>query len=375
MKILVVNWQDRLNPQAGGAEIHLHEIFSRLAGEGHDITLLVSGFPGAPPSEQLDGMAVHRTGRRLTFGLHVPGYFKRHLAHRGFDVVVEDLNKIPVFMPFWTRQPVVLLVHHLFGATAFREASFPVAAITWGLERPLPLVYGNCSVVAVSVSTAEDLRARGLDREEIALVPNGVDLKRYAPGPETERAPDPTLLYLGRLKRYKGVELILRAVARLKDEGHLRLRFLVAGKGDHREALEAERDRLDLGDTVDFLGYVSEDEKIRLFRTCWIHVLTSPKEGWGISTLEAAACGTPTLASDSPGLRDAVVDGVTGRLVPHGNLEALARALADLVRDGDGRKAMGREARRFAEGFSWDASARRMEEVLLERVARAPSQG
>ncbi len=79
LKILVVNWLDRLNPQAGGAETHLHEVFGRLAAWGHEITLLSSGFPGGLPLETLDGIQVHRVGSRMTFGLRLPFFLKKYL--------------------------------------------------------------------------------------------------------------------------------------------------------------------------------------------------------------------------------------------------------------------------------------------------------
>jgi len=110
-------------------------------------------------------------------------------------------------------------------------------------------------------------------------------------------------------------------------------------------------------------------EKGELLRRCWINLLTSVKEGWGISNLEAAACGTPTIASDVPGLRDSVVDGRSGFLVPHGDVEILSRRIEELLEDDEKRARMGQGARSFAEGFSWDASARAMEHFLAERVA------
>lgn len=364
----MVNWQDRLNPMAGGAEIHLHEIFGRLTRWGHDVHLLSSGFRGAPPREEVDGIQVHRVGTRMSFGLAVPGPLRRSLREGSFDIVVEDLNKVPVFTPLLTETPVVLLVHHLFGGTAFQEASLPVATATWLLEKTIPRVYRGIGVVAVSRSTAEDLRARGLEGPEIAIVPNGVESDRFSPGPGVALADRPTLLYLGRLKRYKRVDLILRAVGRLREEVR-GLQLLVAGRGDHEGKLRALTERLGLGETVSFLGYVSEEEKVSLLQSSWIHVLTSPKEGWGISALEAAACGTPTVASDSPGLRDVVLDGRTGTLVRHGDVGALAEALASILRSPATRRKMAREARSFAEGFSWEGSARQMLEIMEHWVA------
>lgn len=368
MKILVVNWQDRLNPQGGGAEAHLHEIFGRIVSMGHEIHLLCSGFEGAPGRAELDGIAVHRVGGRYTFALHARPHFHRHLAGFGFDLIVEDLNKVPLFTTRWSETPVLLLVHHLFGATAFDEASFPVAAATVLLEQGVPWGYGDTPVVAVSPSTRDDLVRRGLDTHRIAVIPNGIDTDHYAPGPGTPPFDEPTLLYLGRLKRYKGVDLVMKAVARLRQEG-VPVRFVVGGKGDDRPRLEELARRLGIVEAVEFRGFVSDAEKVELFRRAWVHVLTSPKEGWGITVLEAAACGTPTVASDAPGLRDSVVDGVTGHLVPHGDVEALADALRELLDDDEERTRLGAAAREHAADFSWAASARRMLDEMTAAVA------
>jgi glycosyltransferase involved in cell wall biosynthesis len=358
-----MNWQDRLNPQAGGAEAHLHEIFGRLAERGHQVTLLVSGWPGAPARDRVDGLDIHRVGSRYTYNLAAPRYYRRLLRDQPFDLVIEDLNKVPLFTPFWVRHPLVLLVHHLFGETAFQEAPWPIAAATWLLERPVGLVYRNLPTEAVSESTAEDLIARGIRADRITVIPNGVDLGFYHPDPAEPKYEEPTLLYLGRLKRYKRVDLILRALARLRAQG-VQARLIIAGQGDAAEGLARLRDELGLTDLVELPGFVSEEEKRRYFRRAWVHLLTSPKEGWGITNLEAAACGTPTIASDSPGLRDSVVDGVTGFLVPHGDLDALTAQLRRLIEDPELRSRLGVQARAFAEKFSWDLAANRTEAHL-----------
>jgi glycosyltransferase involved in cell wall biosynthesis len=369
MKVLVVNWQDRLNPQAGGAETHLHEVFGRLVGRGHQVVLLASGWRGGAARDTLDGMEVHRAGSRYTFSMAAPVYYRRRLSHRDFDVMVEDLNKVPLLAPLWARHSLALLVHHLFGRTAFQEASFPMAAATWLLERPLGRVYRRVPTMAVSRSTAADLGARGLPEEEITVIPNGVDLARYRPTTVTERFSTPTILYLGRLKRYKRVDLPIRAVAALRESG-VAVRLIIAGTGDQADALHALRDELGLGDVVELRGFVSEEEKLELFRRAWVHVLTSPKEGWGITNVEAAACGTPTVASNSPGLRDSVLDGETGFLVPHGDVAALAGRIRALIEDPGLRDTMGANARRFAQRFTWERAAEETE-AFLRGVARA----
>lgn len=367
MKLLLLNWQDRLNPQAGGAEAHLHETFGRIARAGHDVTLLASGWEAAPATAELDGIRVLRTGSRYSFSLAAPRFHRRHLAAEPYDLVVEALNKVPLYSPRWVRQPVVLLVHHLFGATAFREASLPLATATWLMERPLARVYRGSPVQAISESTADDLAGRGLSRRDIEVIHPGIDLEFFTPPARPARALEPMFLYLGRLKRYKGVDLILRAAAELAREG-VNHKVLIAGSGDDEARLRNISARLGVEERVEFLGYVTEARKRDLFRTAWANIFPSPKEGWGMTNIEAAACGTPTIASDSPGLRESVADGVTGRLVPHGDVSALARAMRELVSDPARVERLGGAAREFARGFTWDRAAaltlRHLESVI-----------
>ncbi len=372
MNLLVLNWLDRNNPGAGGAEIHLHESFGRLAGAGWKVTVVTSGWPGASPRTELDGMEIHRVGDRYSYPVRVAPFVLDVLRNHRFSLVVEDLNKVPLLSPRWAPAPVLLLVHHLFGGTVFQEAALPLALTTWLMERPLPWIYRGLPVIAVSESTRSDLICRGMAPERIEVIENGIDISHFPYGPQEERFPDPTVLYLGRLKRYKRVDLVIRAVARLR-EGGVPARLLIAGKGDHRDSLEREVRRSGLGGgAVRFLGYVPEKEKVELLRRAWVHTLTSPKEGWGIANVEAAACGTPTVASDSPGLRDSVLHGRTGFLVPHGDVTSLAEGLGRLLGDPILRRRMGEAGRRFAEGLSWDRTATRLGLALEAAVASSP---
>ncbi len=374
MRILVVNWNDRENPQAGGAEIHLHELFGRIALWGHEIHLVASGWPGCPPRAVVDGIQVTRIGGRHSFALRGRGGVRRALRETRFDVVVEDINKIPLFLPTLTRLPFVAIVPHLFGTTAFAEASAPMASIVWAAELPIPWVYGRAAFHAISESTRDDLVRRGVRAERIVVIHPGVDADRYHPDPGTPRAERPTFLYLGRLKRYKGVEFALRAVGaarQVRDD----ITLDICGQGDDRPRLERLAAELGLGDAIRFLGFVSEEEKRRSLRRAWAVVFPSPKEGWGITNVEAAASGTPALASDSPGLRESVQHGVTGYLVPHGDSRALADRMLALAADRSLVDRLGHAARIFAEGLSWDSAARatlaHIEQTVAERERKS----
>ena len=370
MKVLVVNWNDRENPHAGGAEIHLHALFGRLAGWGHHVDLIASGWPGAARAAELDGIHVQRVGGRHTFAVLVRGAVRRTLAARAYDVVVEDVNKLPLFLPALTRLPFVAIVPHLFGTTAFAEANWPMAAAVWLAERALPWGYRRAAFHAISESTRDDLIQRGVTAARIEVVYPGVDSTWFCPDRTTPRAEHPTFLYVGRLKRYKGVEIALRALA-LARQTRPDLTLEIAGQGDDRPRLERVAHAIGLGDAVRFLGFVDEGEKRRLLRRAWAVVLPSPKEGWGISNVEAAACGTPALASDSPGLRESVRHGATGYLVPHGDAEALAQRMLALANDPALVMRLGRAARAFAEGLSWETAARATEAQLQRVIAQA----
>jgi glycosyltransferase involved in cell wall biosynthesis len=365
LKLLLVNWQDIENPLAGGAEIHLHEIFGRLARRGHEITLLCGGWPGCQPRARIDGMDIHRVGTRETFGVLAYPFYRRVLA-ASFDVVLEDINKMPVYTPLWGAARTVALVPHLFGGTAFLELAAPLAAAVWLSERPLGRIYRRTPFQAISESTRDDLVARGIPRDNIVVIYPGMNTGEYAPLPGS-RAPTPEFAYLGRLKKYKGVHLVIEAFARMANRSAT---LSIAGAGDYQNALERQARSLDLGERVRFLGRVSEPAKLALLRRSWALVFASPKEGWGITNLEAAACATPVVASNSPGIRESVRHGETGYLVPHGDTSAMAAALDRLAASRDLVEQLGQNARRFAETFTWDAAADQTERHLMSVVAQ-----
>ncbi len=367
MNILAVNWLDRANPQAGGAELHFFEIFRRLVERGHRVTLMSSGWSGCDARSTIQGIEVHRSGGRHTFALRGRGAVRHALRRHTYDVVVEDINKLPLYLPTLTRLPFYVIIPHLFGATVFREAAWPVAAVVWLSERGIPRVYRGANFHAISDSTRDDLVRRGVPAATIRVIYPGVDAGWYTPDRETRRTAAPTFLYVGRLKRYKGLDTLLRAVASVRQTRH-DIHLVIAGDGDDRSRLERLAADLRLESAVRFLGYVDEEQKRTLFRTAWGHVFPSPKEGWGLSNVEAAACGTPAIASDSPGLRESVLSGQTGILVPHGDPEALASAVLRLANDPQLVERLGRAARGFAESLSWGEAAKHTEQHLLETI-------
>ena len=363
VRILLVNWNDLENPHAGGAEVHLHEIFGRLAASGHTVDLLASGWPGCAAEARIGAVRVHRFGGRHSFALHARGAVRRSLAAAPYDIVVEDINKLPLYLAAVTTLPFCAVVPHLFGTTAFAEASWPMAATVWAAELPIPWGYRRAAFHAISESTRDDLVRRGVPASRIEVIHPGVDAGHYRPDPAETRAATPSFLYVGRLKRYKGVETALRALAQVR-RTRSDVTLDIAGQGDDRARLERTAAQLGLDAAVRFLGFVGEDEKVRLLRRAWATVFPSPKEGWGIVNVESAACGTPVIASDRPGLRDSVRHGETGFLVPHGDPAALAERMLQLAGDPALVARLGGAARRFAESLTWERAARATEAHL-----------
>jgi glycosyltransferase involved in cell wall biosynthesis len=368
VNILLVNWQDRTNPHAGGAEVHLVEIFARLAGRGHRVRLVCSGWDGAPSRATIDGIEVERTGGRSSFALLGRGAVRRALRAERPDVVVEDINKLPLYLAGMTDRPFCAIVPHLFGTTAFEEAAWPTATIVWAAERPLAATYRRAWFHAISESTRDDLVGRGVHPSRVRVIHPGVDADRYRPPADGRRTASPAFLYVGRLKRYKGIAIAIRALA-VARRRRADLTLDIAGTGDHRADLEQLAAGLGLTNALRFHGFVSEAQKIDLFQRAWGNLFPSPKEGWGITVIEAAACGTPSIASDSPGLRDSVRDGETGYLVRHGDVDGLAARMVELAEQPARLAALGTAARRFAEGLTWERTASETERHLQDIIA------
>ena len=367
LSILIVSYRDIRHPEMGGAEVILHQVYRRLAARGHRVTLLAGAWPGCEKSDRIDGMEVIRAGSTYTFNWIVPRMW-RCLKQRGFDLIVEDLNKIPFFSPSFQKDvPVLANVPHLFGTTVFREASWPIGLYVYLHERFIPASYRRCRFQVLSDSTRDDLIARGIPDGHVHVVRCGIDHERYVP-PERTGAPAPVILYLGRLKKYKGIEFTIEALCRVH-ETVPQACYWIAGEGSHRAALEAAISRLGLSAHVQLLGHRGGEEKLDLLRKARVLVYTSPKEGWGLSVIEANAMGVPVIASDAPGLRESVRDGETGFLVPHGDVRALAERLSALLSDDELWGRMGQAGIRWASRFDWDRMTDETEELLV-RVVR-----
>jgi len=367
MNILVLNWQDRLNPLAGGAEVHLHEVFSVIARQGHHVTLLCSAFPGSRPEETVDGIRVLRTGGRHLFNFVAYRRSLELLRAARYDVVVDDMNKIPFLTPLYVRQPLVCVTHHLFGSSIFRETNPLIGSYVYGMERLAVALFRSRKTpfIVGSHSTRGELVSSGI--EDVTVVHYAVDHSHYRPT-GVQKSVVPTIGYFGRLKRYKSVDHLLRAVPRIRERVP-ELRVVIVGEGDDRPRLQAIARELGLTCVV-FEGFVSEQRKVELLQEVWLKVTTSSKEGWGLTVLEANACGTPAVASNVPGLREAVLHNETGLLYEYGDTTGLADSVTRLLTDEALRSRFAERARIYAGTFTWERAARETMGVLGRAAGR-----
>jgi glycosyltransferase involved in cell wall biosynthesis len=365
-RILILNERDSAHPSAGGAEVHVDEISKRLAARGYDITLLSSRFSGAPPVDEIAGMHVRRLAGLSTYYPRAAWTCWQETRQGRYDVVVEHLCKLPHLSPRYAAVPVVAVCHHLFGRAAFMQVAWPIAATVWGVERLIPFAYRHALFVAVSQSTKDDLVARGVAAEHIRIVHNGINTPEHEPPSLAKRRR--RVVYLGRLEPYKRIDVLLRAVARVVGR-FPDLDVRVIGRGQSRPALEETARELGLATRTQFVGFVSDAERDRLLAEARVCVCPSVKEGWGLTVIEANAVGVPVIATDAPGLRDAVRDGDTGFLVPEGDVAAFAERIERLLADDALAARMSGAAAAWARNFTWDAAADGMERVLEEVVA------
>jgi glycosyltransferase involved in cell wall biosynthesis len=348
LRILVLVDRDWTHPQTGGNGVSLIGQVGRWAEWGHHVTVVCGEHPGAPAHETFGpNLEVHRMGTRTTVFPRAILAVMRGLG-RDADVVLEIVNGITWLTPLWLTKPRVVQILHVHRGIWEREYPGTGLVLHQLLEvLPLRLLYRRARFMTISGVAAEEIAALGLPRERIDVRYCGVDPEPYHHFP---RAPEPRLVFVGRLKAYKGVERVMDILDAVPGAT-----LDVVGDGDHLPDLEQEVVRRRLGDRVRFHGYVDDAEKARLYGEAWVNVTASNSEGWSLTVIEAALCGTPSAALAVGGLKESIVPGETGLLAD--TPEELVRVVAALLADPEERQRLGEAAERRAKTFTWEATA------------------
>lgn len=357
MRILWINHRCPKHPEAGGAEVHIAEVGKRLVERGHEITLLAERFDGSKPEERLYGMKVKRFGGKFTLHAYAPYFVKRR--SKDFDVVVDDVaHAVPFWSPKFTRKPVVAIVHHVHQKVVERELPFALRSFVRRAERSVKGTYRN--IIAVSQTTKRDLIEQlGVEDPRISVIPHGIDHAKYRPGSKFD---EPTIAWVGRMKKYKNLDHLVKAFKLVK--GRARdAKLILVGRGEEEARIRSLVNEMKLSD-VEFAGWVPEGEKARILQGAWCIVYTSEVEGWGMGVIEANACGTPAIAYNSKALAETIVDGETGLLIEYGDVNGLAEKLTDFIQDGGLRRRLSEGALRYSRNFDWEKTAAQTEEYL-----------
>ena len=354
-KTLIFNWRDTKHKFSGGAETYIQEVAKRWVKQGNFVTIFCGNDSLNPKREVVDGVEIIRRGG--FYFVYCWAFLYYMIQFRGkYDVIIDCHNGIPFFTPFYAKEPVYCLMHHVHQDVFRLSLSKPLARFASFLEKDLmALAYKNVKFITVSESSKKDIEELGLGESGIEVAYPGVDLTSLTPNAE-EKSLAPTVLYFGRLKYYKSVDVLIEAfkkvIEKIPDA-----RLIIAGSGEEDANLKDLTKRLRLEGKVEFKGRVSNEDKVTLLRRALVLVNPSFMEGWGITTIEANACGTPVIASDVPGLRDSVRDGKTGYLVPRGDVGAFSEKIIKIISDKKLRDQMGREGVMWAQNFDWNKTS------------------
>jgi glycosyltransferase involved in cell wall biosynthesis len=363
-------WRDLGDPEAGGSELHAHMIASHWAAAGIEVTFRTSSVPGGPRAITRNGYQVsRRAGRYAVFPGGAWEGIRR--GHRPGNALVEVWNGMPFLSPLWYRGPRLVFLHHVHAEMWGMVLPPLLARAGSAMERRLaPRAYRNSRVVTLSESSrSEIVDMLGLSADRVTVAPPGIDV-RYTP--DNSRSGSPLVVAVGRLVPVKRFDILMRALAQAKATVP-DLEAVIIGEGYERPALEALRANLGAADWLHLLGRVDDDELLSWYRRAWAVASTSRREGWGMTLTEAAACGTPAVATDIAGHADAVLDGESGLLVSDKTANrtgdfagALVRVLTnDVLRRDLSKGALARSA-----CFTWDSTARRALEALAEETSR-----
>jgi glycosyltransferase involved in cell wall biosynthesis len=365
-RVHMLSWRDLADVEAGGSEVHAATVARLWSEAGIEVTLRTSYAQGHPPTVVRDGYKViRRAGRYLVFPRAAYAEIMGRTGPR--DALVEIWNGMPFFSPLWSLGPKVVFLHHIHGEMwKMALADAPLLGTVGDVleSRVAPLLYRRAQMITLSESSKQEMLDLGFRSDRVAVVPPGVD-PIFSPG--GERSPTPLVVAVGRLVPVKRYDALIRTVAGVRRQ-HPDASLVIVSEGYERPALDALVAELDASHWVTFAGHVSDNELVSLYRRAWVVASASAREGWGMVLTEAAACGTPAVATRIAGHVDAVVDGVTGVLADGD--DELGSALDRVLSDADLRARLGAAALERASGFTWERTATEIMGILAAEAQR-----
>ena len=354
----MVAWRDLDDPEAGGSELHADEILRRWAAAGLAVESRTSAVPGRTADVSRHGYKVSRRGGRYQV---FPSVFWSGIVKRKrSDALVEIWNGMPFFSPLWFRGRRLVLLHHVHGAMWQMTLPGFLGRIGWFIEHRLaPIFYRRTSVATLSESSKAEIQEH-LRLKRVSVIPPGIS-PFYQPG--EHRSVEPLVVAVGRLVPVKRFDALIQDFVEVR-RAVPSAKFVIIGEGYLRSELESLIAEKGAQDWISLPGRVSDEDLREFYQQAWLVTSASLREGWGMSLTEAAACGTPSVAVDIAGHRDAVQDGVSGILVPE---DMLATSIAKVLLDAVQLDRLRQGALLYAESLTWDAAALRLFQLLAVR--------
>ncbi len=372
MNILVLSWRDIKNPKSGGAEVLTHEIAKRWTTLGHKVTLFSSLFPNSKKEEVIDGVKFVREGhpdaRFLFSSVHFLAY-KFYKKNPGkFDVVVDEAHGLPFFTPWYVKEKKVILICEVAGDLWGKMFGVFFGLLGRLTERIyLRFIYKNIPYFTISSSTQEELVREGVEKKDITVLPMGITVPKEIK--KTEKEKDPTLIFVGRLSKSKGIEDAIDALSKVS-KTYTKIKLWIVGGGDkgYVEFLQKKAKSLNVFDRIAFWGYISQEKKFELMGKAHILLAPSLKEGWGLIVPEAGFVETPAIGYDVPGLREVIKNHKTGYLTLSNNASELAKSINKILKNKSEYKKLSRAAKKLSLSYNWDNTAEVALKVMRESL-------
>lgn len=368
MNILILSWRDIKNPRSGGAEVLTHEIAKRWEKLGHKVTLFSSTFTNSEKEEIVDGVKFVRGGRSDARFLFSSVHFLAYRFYRKnpgkFDVVVDEAHGLPFFTPWYVKEKKVVLICEVAG-DLWGKMFGPFFGLFGRLiERfYLRFIYKNIPYLTISSSTQKELVKEGVKNKGITVLPMGVSVPKGIK--MTKKEKDPTLIFVGRLSKSKGIEDAIEALSQVL-KIYPKARLWIVGGGDRAyiKFLKKKAKNLSVSDRTTFWGYVSEEKKFELMGRAHILLAPSLKEGWGLIVPEAAYVGTPSIVYDVPGLRDIVDNGFNGIKVKENTPNEMNKEVIKALKNKDFYIKLQANAKKSSLNYNWDDTAKAALKVI-----------
>ena len=354
--ITVFLWKDLKHPYAGGSIVYAFNQAEHWIKQGYRVIFLCPRFKGSKKYEKINGCHVFRSGGKFSNYITLPYLyltkFKKHT-----DYILDVENGTPYFTPLFSNKPKAMLLLHVHKDVVFKELPFYLAWMPYFAEVYLmPIIYRNTPLVAISKSTKKGFEKLGFKSKNFTLSYCGFDQKSAKPKTKFK---NPTILYLGRIEKYKRIQLLIEMFEKLN---YPNSELIIAGGGRYLPEIKKRVKNSPLKNRIKILGKVSEEEKFNLYAKSWIYASASSAEGWGITVIEANACNTPAVSFNPAGLNESIQHKTNG-LIANTKSEFITNMKKILD-----KKIKFPKLKEYASQFTWENSAKKTLEALTKQL-------